>query len=169
MKTEHYWESRPAEMSGPGSRGGGDRVKACSHPRGAEWRHWACPLVSNNLPPPRISWGRNGCQQHRAGSHQSIACVGPPCLASRWLGSRPEASPAPPARHWGIRKGLLALPKEAMVAGRQDGGLPCQGSGHPGGRQAWGTYHSCPAPIPSIGFPQAVMGPRTPGTKCETL
>lgn len=58
MKTEHYWESRPAEMSGPGSRGGGDRVKACSHPRGAEWRHWACPLVSNNLPPPRYLLGQ---------------------------------------------------------------------------------------------------------------
>lgn len=82
-------------------------------------------------------------------------------------GQRPL--PAPPARHWGIRKGLLALPKEAVVAGRRDGGLPCQGPAYPGGRQARGTYHSGPGPIPSTGLPQAVMSPGTPGIKAETL
>lgn len=63
-KLKQYWESQPAEMSGPGSCGGGDRVKACLHPKGAGWRHWACPLVSNELPPPWYLPGvTNGCQQ----------------------------------------------------------------------------------------------------------
>lgn len=169
-KAEHYWESRPAEMSGPGSRGGGDGVKACSHPRGAEWRHWALSPCLQQLattpasPRAEMAASRTGPVPTRA--EPVLGC--PAWPPGGWAaGQRPL--PAPPARHWGIRKGLLALPKEAVVAGRRDGGLPCQGPAYPGGRQARGPNHSCPAPIPSTGLPQAVMSPGTPGIKAETL
>lgn len=130
-------ESRPAEMSRPGSCGGGDRVKACLHPKGAGWRHWACPLVSNELPPPWYLPGvRYGCQQYQASSHQCAACVGLPCLASRWLGSRPEAPPILPRQ-------TLGNPEEPLNSSQGSRGsraagwwLPCQGPAHPDGRQA---------------------------------
>lgn len=57
---------------------------------------------------PGISQGRNGCQPYRAGSHQSRACAGLPRLASRWLGSRPEAPPRSPRQTLGNPEGPLS-------------------------------------------------------------
>lgn len=138
VKLKNYWEGQPAEMSGPGSYGGGDRVKACYTLRMLGGVTGPAPLSPMNCYHPGISLGvRNGCQQSVTGQFPpvySLCWAAPPGLqvAGQWARG-PSRSP----------RQTLGNPEEPLNSsqGSRDSRaagwwLPCQGPAHPDGKQA---------------------------------